>query len=642
MTIMKAKIQILLISTIIVLLSFFGVQRCYGDANYLCFTAKEGNADILLKLHAYNNNNSTNSKSWEYSYDKHVWITYNIYDTIHIICDQNVYLRAKSLYQTLSTDNICNYYFNIIGKVQSSGNIMSLVDKTCQSIVMPCDWCFSGLFCGCTGLLSAPQLPATHLTLGCYYYMFSGCTNLTSAPELPAIELARACYYGMFNGCNKLLSAPQLPATQIATECYSYMFSGCANLTIAPELPAEDLAEACYYAMFRQCTTLRFPPNLRSSHLAEACYSEMFEGCISLTEAPVLPSKKLKTGCYASMFSGCDSLQVLPKLPAKQMAPYCYQHMFCGCSLIESATLVATRLAEQCYANMFYNCFQLKKASIAVSGALDETECFYEMFNGCANLNLLEVNFIHWGEQMDYRNEPDPEDEDGCDNYGFYCVRDIKCQTYEWLHNVAEHGVFYCSQSLPQEKGASRIPDGWQVICTFAENETIETEKTCPLFAQVNVVTSISNTNPHNERCDTQQFSCVARQHHVLLHWIDDTTLCFGDVRDSLTSLPMTITLEPIEYVQAIDIVEHGADRMVLVRIDEDACGNEYFYMYDTRSNHFYVSDKYGHCGEYFDLWYSSFNIDNGYIEVYYPHKDIVEKVYVNPFRAYRFPVSQP
>lgn len=48
-------------------------------------------------------------------------------------------------------------------------------------------------------------LPSTKLTLGCYQYMFYGCTGLTSAPELPATDLnVELCYNNMFYGCKNL------------------------------------------------------------------------------------------------------------------------------------------------------------------------------------------------------------------------------------------------------------------------------------------------------------------------------------------------------------------------------------------------------------------------------------------------------
>jgi hypothetical protein len=66
------------------------------------------------------------------------------------------------------------------------------------------------------------------------YKMFCGCTNLTSAPELPATDLRgafyRYCYCGMFYGCNNLTIAPELPATYLGEYCYGYMFTGCTNL----------------------------------------------------------------------------------------------------------------------------------------------------------------------------------------------------------------------------------------------------------------------------------------------------------------------------------------------------------------------------------------------------------------------------
>ena len=48
------------------------------------------------------------------------------------------------------------------------------------------------------------DLIQTPLVKLCYYNMFRECTGLTSAPELPATTLASSCYYNMFYGCTKL------------------------------------------------------------------------------------------------------------------------------------------------------------------------------------------------------------------------------------------------------------------------------------------------------------------------------------------------------------------------------------------------------------------------------------------------------
>ena len=48
------------------------------------------------------------------------------------------------------------------------------------------------------------DLVQTTLATSCYLGMFRGCTGLTSAPELPATTLAGSCYRNMFYGCTKL------------------------------------------------------------------------------------------------------------------------------------------------------------------------------------------------------------------------------------------------------------------------------------------------------------------------------------------------------------------------------------------------------------------------------------------------------
>ena len=112
------------------------------------------------------------------------------------------------------------------------------------------------MFSGCTGLTTAPVLPATTLASYCYSYMFSDCTGLTVAPTLPASTLAINCYRNMFSGCTGLTTAPDLPATALASYCYSNMFSDCTGLTTAPDLPATTLASCCYQGMFYGCTNL--------------------------------------------------------------------------------------------------------------------------------------------------------------------------------------------------------------------------------------------------------------------------------------------------------------------------------------------------------------------------------------------------
>ena len=66
-----------------------------------------------------------------------------------------------------------------------------------------------------------------------------------------------ACY-NMFDNCTGITTAPELPATTLEGNCYSYMFSGCTNLTTAPKLPATTLKDRCYDRMFYSCRRLNY------------------------------------------------------------------------------------------------------------------------------------------------------------------------------------------------------------------------------------------------------------------------------------------------------------------------------------------------------------------------------------------------
>lgn len=198
--------------------------------------------------------------------------------------------------------------------------------------------CFLKLFFNCTGLTSAPALPATTLANYCYQSIFSGCTNLISAPALPATTLASHCYETMFYGCTSLTSAPALPATTLASYCYSNMFCNCTSLISAPELPATTLKSECYGSMFSGCTNLISAPALPAMTLSSNCYKSMFRGCTSLVSPPALPATTLATQCYYQMFYGCTSITSIPVLPATTLSNYCYYYMFSGCTSIKVST----------------------------------------------------------------------------------------------------------------------------------------------------------------------------------------------------------------------------------------------------------------------------------------------------------------
>ena len=352
-----------------------------GPPDYLCFTAKEANSTITL--------NQNGAVSWvgSYSTDSKNWASYTLGTTLTLADIGNKVYFKGTLNADQSTDKFLQYVMT--GKIAASGNINSLHYEndfaTRTQLIYSRE--YSNLFKNCTSLTQAPELPATTLTISCYYQIFRDCTSLTTTPELPATTLAQYCYRSMFYGCTSLTQAPDLPATTLANYCYYHMFDRCTSLTTTPkELPATTLAESCYRAMFQNCTILTQVPELPATTLAQYCYSWMFYGCTNLTQAPELRATTLADYCYWCMFSDCTSLTQVPKFLATTLAKYCCGWMFQNCtSLTQAPKLPATTLADYCYWYMFYNCTSLTQAPELPATTLADY-CYNFMFDKCTSL----------------------------------------------------------------------------------------------------------------------------------------------------------------------------------------------------------------------------------------------------------------
>ena len=283
-----------------------------------------------------------------YSIDNgHTWSEGN---SVEITKDNKVLWRGE---MTPITENGVGA-FSSTGRFEAQGNVMSLLfgsDFKGKTDLTGKEFAFFVLFSSNSNLVNSQNLslPATTLADYCYYGMFAGCTGLTRAPELPATTLAESCYNSMFYGCTGLTTAPQLPVTTLAKDCYYQMFRDCTGLVNAPVLPATTLATACYFEMFRDCTSLTTAPELPSTTLAGGCYNSMFYGCTKLTTAPELPATTLASVCYQEMFYGCTSLVNAPTLPATTLAEGCYRFMFRGCSSLKYIKCLATDIsATEC------------------------------------------------------------------------------------------------------------------------------------------------------------------------------------------------------------------------------------------------------------------------------------------------------
>lgn len=196
--------------------------------------------------------------SLEYSMDGKNWNPYTMGKTLGLLDGDELSFRAgEQGNDYFSFNDEDYYYFKISGSVAAKGNIMSLLDRNCARNSVP-SFAFFNLFFDCTGLTSAPDLPATELAEYCYTSMFAGSTALTEAPTLPATAMAESCYAGMFSVCKSLTKAPKLPAMKLAKSCYAWMFEGCTSLTKAPALLATNLYEHCYSWMFDGCASLNY------------------------------------------------------------------------------------------------------------------------------------------------------------------------------------------------------------------------------------------------------------------------------------------------------------------------------------------------------------------------------------------------
>lgn len=222
-----------------------------------------------------------------------------------------------------------NYWLPTIKRTSSNPN------ASLQSL-------FSGLFSGCSNLLTTPRLPAMILTPLCYNSMFANCISLTSdnLPELPALDLSvntsinsssAAVYGGMFSGCTALVSIPSnyLPATTLCQYCYGQMFKGCTGLVDQlPDLLAEYLSNSCYASMFEDCTSIKHTMELNSIHLNSSCYNAMFRRCTSLVDHCDLPATVIPDKAYYAMFERCTALETAGVIYAEEILPEGCRYMY--------------------------------------------------------------------------------------------------------------------------------------------------------------------------------------------------------------------------------------------------------------------------------------------------------------------------
>lgn len=115
------------------------------------------------------------------------------------------------------------------GSISASGNIMTLIDKVGETLIIPSNYCFRNFFRGCTSLVEANiSFPATTLTDYCYDNILRDCSNLEIGPaELPAINIPEGAYRSFLANCSKLTNAPVFYGVTLGVSSYNNALGNC-------------------------------------------------------------------------------------------------------------------------------------------------------------------------------------------------------------------------------------------------------------------------------------------------------------------------------------------------------------------------------------------------------------------------------
>lgn len=193
--------------------------------NYMRFVAIEDSQINLTSVKMATGEVDT-SVDLKHSKDGVTWTQYD-FNPIPLDAGETLYLKGNNengfttANSSTNEGRICTFFDikhdgSTTGKFECHGNIMSLLygDDFENKFNIPNINCFYNLFV-LTPITTAPELPATTLTGGCYSEMFAGCEFLTESPVLPASKLPDACYNFMFKRCVNLSKITML-ATDIS------------------------------------------------------------------------------------------------------------------------------------------------------------------------------------------------------------------------------------------------------------------------------------------------------------------------------------------------------------------------------------------------------------------------------------------
>lgn len=384
---------------------------------------------------------ASNPRELEYSYNLIKWYDYTgdpvEYDKLEHVFFRRKLTEGVATEFNTSTDKmrfevVAGEGYTPMGAAMKActrvfGNVMSLIDGTCESVKIPNDYCFASLFCDNEDIREVAylRLPATTLTKACYKNMFkntgikdvrghSSYEPKMSTPIVAAPQdgiLPESCYEGMFkiekDNSNQYIVQEWLEdaqfegldkVTEIGKSSCKSMFEGRTYFTnpilySAVKKVGENGCERMYY----DCDVIISDDDdlqkvTTATTLSKECYKEMFYGCY-LEKAPDLPATTLAESCYEKMFKYCSFLTTLPQIAATTTAEKCCAEMFYRCNDLKvipsTFTLKSKTLSKNCYYSMFADCSALASVPTELIQAETLAEgCCQSMFWNCTSLTV--------------------------------------------------------------------------------------------------------------------------------------------------------------------------------------------------------------------------------------------------------------
>lgn len=308
-----------------------------------------------------------------------------------------------------------NHFFTITNKVNCDGSIVALFSNSMNDQSLG-ELACAEMFKGCTGLLTAPELPTKNPGGGCYYKMFEGCSKLTTTPKkLPAIVCKPKVFTNQLSGTGSAYYDPSRFYYAYAFKnenligLYQSMFKNCIMLeTINLDLDCEQIGAGTFMGMFKGCSKLKNAPtfsklitslkNVANISLI-ALYGEYVPKMENSLKTNYQYSSQANSILKANVSWGGTSSSSTPSIPSYPDLGSQYTQesgafisMFENCYALETANfnIAVQTLSTSAYAfkNMFKNCRKLTVPPTFEGSNINSIECFDEAFSGCSALKI--------------------------------------------------------------------------------------------------------------------------------------------------------------------------------------------------------------------------------------------------------------